>query len=180
MAPPQRRQGFAKSDRSEGRPETAGVPGCAGTGWREYRIDSLSLQQTGIVGQQATLGDTTIIVRNRFLVLLQPAPFLLGPHETAQALLQGVRDVDVHPPRLVEQFDIDEQVDGAFLRLPGASHGFSLSCDRGRRCRRLASKPWRSRKALIDATASRFSRSQRRSGSRRTVSRRCSSRLSAI
>jgi hypothetical protein len=73
------------------------------------------------------LGNATIVLRYRFLVFLQPAPFLLGPNEAAEALLQAFREVDIHPPRFVEQFDINEEIDGTFLRLSRAHHGFSPS-----------------------------------------------------
>src|SRR6266566_2875629 len=89
------------------------------------------------------LGDPAIVLRNRFPVFLQPAAFLVGPNEAAQALLQGFRDADVHAPRFVEQLDITEQIDGAFLSLPRAHQSVSLSLPRTalRRFRSVRQKP---------------------------------------
>ena len=73
------------------------------------------------------LGHAAVVVCNRFPVLLQPAPLLLGPNEAAKALLQAFREVDIHAPRFIEKFDIDEQIDGALLCPSGTHQGFSLS-----------------------------------------------------
>jgi hypothetical protein len=84
------------------------------------------LQKAGIVGQQAMLGDPAIVLRNRLLIVLQPLLFELGPHQAAQPPLQRLGQVYAHAARMVEQFRIDEQVDGALPRRPVADHGGGL------------------------------------------------------
>jgi hypothetical protein len=68
-------------------------------------------------------------VQTRVLVVFQPLPLEFRAHETAQPPLQRFGNVYAHAARMVEQFCIDEQVDGALLDRPFAHHRGGLTFD---------------------------------------------------
>jgi hypothetical protein len=51
---------------------------------------------------------------------------MLGPNNAAQALLQALRDIDVHASRFIEELDVNEQIDGSLFGLSGAHVDFGL------------------------------------------------------
>ena len=70
----------------------------------------------GAVGEQSVFGDAAVVSLDGGAVVLQPALLQLGLYDRAQALFERLGQVDAQPARLVEQFGVDEQVDGALLR----------------------------------------------------------------
>jgi hypothetical protein len=59
----------------------------------------------------------------------QPLPLEFRAHEAAQPPLQRLGNVCAHTARMIEQFGINEQVDGALLDRPFAHHRGGLIFD---------------------------------------------------
>src|ERR1700731_3149056 len=107
MGPPPPYRGPARS-RIAGPPGTAAAPGCAGTDWRRCRTASWGLQEAGFIREQPVARYPQIVGRDGGLVRIQPTPFLLQSHDRAQTGFEGLRDIDAHAARFIEQLHIHE------------------------------------------------------------------------